>query len=74
MLVPELTANVDVSGLGTHSETNHESALHKLVRVVAKDLAVLASAGLGLVSVDHQVRWSVTVKFKLAHFDVQLLS
>ena len=46
LFVPELAANIDVSSLGPHAETDDESAFDKLVGVVTKNLAILASAGL----------------------------
>eukprot|EP00354_Favella_ehrenbergii_P010829 CAMPEP_0170466100 /NCGR_PEP_ID=MMETSP0123-20130129/10192_1 /TAXON_ID=182087 /ORGANISM="Favella ehrenbergii, Strain Fehren 1" /LENGTH=420 /DNA_ID=CAMNT_0010732155 /DNA_START=1151 /DNA_END=2414 /DNA_ORIENTATION=- len=58
LLIPELATNVDVCGLRAHTETDNKGALDELVRVVTQDLAVLASAGLRLVGVDNQVRWS----------------
>jgi hypothetical protein len=45
-LVPELTSNVDVSGLGTHGEPNTESALYELVWIVTQYLSILASTRL----------------------------
>jgi len=53
LLVPELTANINVGSLGTHAEANDKSALDQLVRVVSQNLAVLAGAWLRLISVDH---------------------
>jgi hypothetical protein len=46
LLIPELASHVDVSGLGSHTETNNESAFDELVRIVSKDFSILACAGL----------------------------
>mmetsp|Transcript_35252 Transcript_35252/g.64064 ORF Transcript_35252/g.64064 Transcript_35252/m.64064 type:complete len:454 (-) Transcript_35252:330-1691(-) len=53
-LVEVLAANIDVGRPGPHSEPGDETALHQLVGVLAHDLAVLASARLGLIGVYHQ--------------------
>ena len=59
LLVPELTTNVDVSCFGAHAKAHNQGAFDELVRVVAQDLAVLASAGFGLIRVDDEVGWSI---------------
>jgi hypothetical protein len=45
-LVPELTSYVNVGGLGSHGEADHECALDQLVRIAPHDLSVFASSWL----------------------------
>src|ERR1700733_9909513 len=54
-LVVELAADIDVTGMRTHRARGQERALDQLVRIEAEDVAILASAGLALVRVDHQI-------------------
>merc|ERR1719167_1434726 len=54
-LVVEFSSDVDVTSPGAHGSTGDQAALHQGVRIVAHDLTILASSGLALVSVDHQV-------------------
>jgi hypothetical protein len=35
LLVPEFTANIEVGSLSSHAETNDESTLDKLVRIMS---------------------------------------
>ena len=53
--IPKFTPNVDVSGFGAHGEADDECAFDELMRVVSENLPIFASAGLRLVSVDHQI-------------------
>jgi hypothetical protein len=46
LLVPEFTSDVDISCLGSHTETDNESTLDKFVRIMTKDLSVLTGAWL----------------------------
>ena len=54
-LMDVLAADVDVAGVGPDSVAGDQGALDQEVRVVPKDLAVLAGARLGLVGVDDEV-------------------
>ena len=56
-LADELAAHIDVGGDGAHGEARDQRALDQRVRVVAQDIAVLASAGLRFVGIDDQIRW-----------------
>jgi hypothetical protein len=55
LLVPELTSQIKVSSLGSHTESNHKSALDELVRVVSQNFSIFTCAGLGLVTVHDEV-------------------
>ena len=55
LLVPELASHVEVGGLRSHAESDHECALDELVGVVSQNFSIFTCAGLGLVPVDHQV-------------------
>ena len=57
LFVPELAADINVSGLCSHTEANNESTFDELMRIVSQDFSVLASARLGLVTIDHKVIW-----------------
>ena len=52
-LADELAADVDIGGPRAHREAREQRALDQLVRIVADDLAVLATARLGFVGVDN---------------------
>lgn len=56
--VVELTADVDVGGVGVHRAADDETALDELVGVLAHDLAVLAGARFTLIGVDDEVAGS----------------
>ena len=45
-LVPELTSNVDVCCLGSHSKADNKSAFDKLVWIVSEDFSVFAGTWL----------------------------
>merc|ERR1711959_691903 len=51
----KLAANVNVAHVRVHGATGNEASLDELVRVVAHNLAVLASARLAFVRIDDQV-------------------
>ena len=54
-LIPELATDVDVSGLGAHTESDDEGTLDELVGVVTEDFTVLAGTWLRLIRVDNEV-------------------
>jgi len=56
-LIPELTSNVNVGGLGSHGESNDKCTFDKFVRIMSHDFSVLACSWLRLICVNHQVRW-----------------
>src|SRR3546814_5740625 len=53
-LADEFAADVDIRGPRAHRETSDQRALDQLVRIVADDLAILATAGFGFVGVDDE--------------------
>mmetsp|Transcript_19033 Transcript_19033/g.34542 ORF Transcript_19033/g.34542 Transcript_19033/m.34542 type:complete len:220 (+) Transcript_19033:994-1653(+) len=55
-LVEVFATNVNVCRASAHCVTSEEASLHKLVRVLPHDLAVLAGTRFGFVCVDHQER------------------
>src|SRR5512143_3074222 len=54
----EFSAYVDVTGIRTHGETGNQATLDQQMRIVPHDLAVLASAGLGLVGIHNEIMWA----------------
>src|SRR5215472_16620686 len=60
-LVVELAADIDVAVMHAHPDRGEQTALHKLVRVVADNIAVLASARLALVGIDAKVGRTVAL-------------
>src|SRR5205085_5701988 len=50
----EFATDIDVGRAGAHGEAGDQCTLDQLVRIVADDLAVLATPGLGFVGVDDQ--------------------
>jgi len=60
--IPELSTDINVSSSCTHGKTYNQSSFDELVRIVTQNLSVLASARLGLISVNDEVGWSVLVR------------
>src|SRR5271165_5389706 len=60
-LVIELAADIDVAGVNPHPDRGEKATFDQLVRVVAEDVAVLAGAGLALVSVDAEIGRAVAL-------------
>src|SRR5262245_11130899 len=54
-LTNEFATHIDVTSVRSHGKTGNQAALDQQVRVVAHDLAILASAGLGFVRIDNEV-------------------
>ena len=54
-LADEFAAHVDVAGMRAHGAAGDQATFDQEMRIVPHDLAVLAGAGLGLVSVDHEI-------------------
>jgi hypothetical protein len=54
-LADEFTADVDVADVSAHRRAGDQATFHQKMRIVPKDLAVLAGARLGLVGIDHKV-------------------
>jgi len=61
LFVPKLASHIDVGGLSPHAEAYEQSTFYKFVWVMSQNLTIFASSGLGLVSIDHQVGWSVQI-------------
>ena len=55
LFVPELTTDVDVSSLSSHTETNNKSTLNEFVRIMSQNFSILAGTWLGLITVDDEV-------------------
>ena len=60
--IPELSTDINISSSCAHGKTNNQSSFNELVWVVTQNLSVLASARLGLISVNDKVGWSVLVR------------
>src|ERR1700691_3237190 len=54
-LAYELAADVDVTGMHPHRAARDQTSFDEQMRIVPHDLAVLAGAGFGLVSVDDEI-------------------
>jgi hypothetical protein len=50
--VPELSADVDIGGLGSHGETDNQCALDQFVGIATQNFSIFAGARLRLVGVD----------------------
>src|SRR5262249_11649574 len=55
-LADELAADIDVANMRAHRERGDKASLHQRLWIVPHDVPVLAGAGLGLISVDHEIR------------------
>src|SRR5262249_54120728 len=51
----ELAADIDVANMRAHRERGDKASLHQRLWIVPHDVPVLAGAGLGLISVDHEI-------------------
>src|SRR5215472_426891 len=60
-LVVELAADIEVAAMHAHPDRGEQTALHKLVRVVADNIAVFASAWLALIGIDAKVGRTVAL-------------
>jgi hypothetical protein len=53
--VVKLSSNVDVGSAGSHSSTGNETSFDELVRIVAHNFTIFASAWLAFVGVNHKI-------------------
>src|SRR5262249_17394021 len=51
----EFAPDIDVAGVRCHRAAGDQAPFDKKVRIMPHDLAILASAGLGLVGIDHEI-------------------
>jgi hypothetical protein len=55
LLIPELAAHINVSGLCSHTETDNQSTLNELVGVMSQDLSIFACSWLRLITIDNKI-------------------
>src|SRR5262249_35949612 len=60
----EFAANIDVAGVRGHGASGDQTTFDEKVRIMPHDLAILASAGLGLVGIDHEIMWTAVGLFR----------
>ena len=51
----ELTPDIDITGVNPHSDRGEQTAFNQLLRVIAKDVAILAGPGLTLIGIDAEI-------------------
>src|SRR6516165_987054 len=54
-LVEELAPDINVTGVNPHSDRGEQTALDQLLRVIAKDVAVLAGPRLTFIGIDAEI-------------------
>src|SRR5262249_994891 len=59
----KFAANIDVAGVRGHGASGDQTTFDEKVRIMPHDLAILASAGLGLVGIDPEIMWTAVGLF-----------